>query len=262
MRDTQAELSRANALISDHVRNLEKLVEKRTSDLRETVQQLETFSYSIVHDMRAPLRSMRSFASFLETEYADKIDEHGRNYLQRIMASALRMDALITDVLTYSRIGAGETTLIRVNLDELVTEIVGQYPQFQEAHDKIHIERPLPIVRGNPALLTQVISNLLGNALKFVPVGRTPRVTVRAETRSPRIRLWIEDNGIGIAEEHRDKIFGLFQRLHRPDEYAGTGVGLAVVKRAAERMGGSAGVDSDPGIGSRFWIELENAQAS
>jgi len=252
-------LREAHELLNSRAKHLENLVERRTAELRETVQQLETFSYSIVHDMRAPLRSMRSFAAFLETEYHDKFDETGRSYLQRIMSSALRMDALITDVLTYSRITTGETSLTTVDLDKLVTEIVEQYPQFQEVPGAIHVEHPLPRVRGNRALLTQVISNLLGNAVKFVPRDKEPRSIVRAETRDDKIRLWVEDNGIGIASEHREKIFGLFQRLHRPDEYAGTGVGLAIVKKAVERMGGTVGVESEPGHGSRFWIELPAA---
>jgi PAS domain S-box-containing protein len=275
-------LRQANELIASRASQLEKLVEERTADLRntnealvvslalqdkltadlrETVQQLETFSYSIVHDMRAPLRSMRSFAAFLEAEYRDKLDDTGRNYLQRIMGSAIRMDALITDVLTYSRITSADTPLARVNLDKLVTEIVENYPQFQEKAGAIHIDHPLPAVRGNPALLTQIISNLLGNALKFVPPDRAARVTVRADNGAGKVRLWIEDNGIGIAPEYQEQIFGLFKRLHRPDEYPGTGVGLAIVRKAAARMGGKVGLESKSGVGSRFWLELDSPSA-
>jgi PAS domain S-box-containing protein len=252
-------LREAHELLGDRAKQLENLVEKRTADLRDTVQQLEIFSYSIVHDMRAPLRSMTSFASILESEYHDKLDETGRNYLDRIVKSATRLDALITDVLTYSRLSTAETPLIRVDLDKLVTEIVENYPQFQEKAELIHIQHPLPAACGNAALLTQIVSNLLGNALKFVPPGRTPRAVVGAENGLGKVRLWIEDNGIGIPSEQRERIFGLFQRLHRPDEFAGTGVGLAIVKKAAERMGGKVGVESAPGTGSRFWVELEAA---
>jgi PAS domain S-box-containing protein len=271
-------LREANELIATRAGQLEKTVQERTAelrkinqelvaslarqdkltnDLRETVQQLETFSYSIVHDMRAPLRSMRSFAEFLESEYRDKLDDTGRSYLHRIMGSAARMDALITDVLTYSRITSGETPISRVNMDKLVTEVVENYPQFQEAAGAIHIEHPLPVVCGNPALLTQIVSNLLGNALKFVPPDRAARVTVRGENGADKVRLWFEDNGIGIAPAHQQKIFELFQRLHRPDEYPGTGVGLAIVRKAAARMGGKVGLESESGAGSRFWVELD-----
>lgn len=240
--------------------NLERIVAERTAQLRDTVQQLETFSYSIVHDMRAPLRSMRSFAGIIEADYGDKLDDLGRQYLARIMTSASRLDALITDVLSYSRVSVNQTPLQRVELDRLVPEVLAEYPQFQEAAQRIHVEHPLPAVQGNGALLTQVVSNLIGNALKFVPADREPRVVVRAELReNQRVRLWIEDNGIGIAPEHREQIFGLFHRLHGPDEYAGTGVGLAIVKKAVERMGGAVGVESELNQGSRFWMELNAA---
>jgi PAS domain S-box-containing protein len=252
----EKELAEAHALLADRARQLEKLVEKRTADLQETVQQLETFSYSIVHDMRAPLRSMRSFASILESDYRDKLDGTGHNYLGRIIASASRLDALITDVLSYSRVAMSPAQLQPVNLDRLLNEIVEQYPQFQEAASAIHVERPLPTVLGNDALLTQVFSNLLGNALKFVPPGQAPRVVVRAEETDGQARIWVEDNGIGIPAEHRGKLFGLFQRLQPPDKYGGTGVGLAIVRKAVERMGGGVGVESEPGRGSRFWFEM------
>jgi PAS domain S-box-containing protein len=243
---------------------LERIVAERTAQLRDTVQQLETFSYSIVHDMRAPLRSMRSFAGVLRQEYGEKLDETGLDYLGRIMSSASRLDALITDVLSYSRVSMNEADLQRVNLDTLVRDLVEQYPQFQEAAAHIHVQQPLPLVLGNAALLTQVFSNLMGNALKFVPAGREPSVTVRADAVNGgnRVRVWVEDNGIGIPAEQKEKIFGLFQRLHRPDEFAGTGVGLAIVKKALERMGGTVGVESEKGAGSRFWFELNAMPAS
>lgn len=253
----ERELRQAHELLASHAKHLERLVEQRTAELRDTVQQLETFSYSIVHDMRAPLRSMRSFAQILESDHGGQLDETGRNYLQRIKDSASRMDVLITDVLTYSRIAMKPTDMARVNLDKLISGIVEQYPQFHEAAANLQIEHPLPVVLGNSALLTQVFSNLLGNALKFVPPDRVPRVIVRAEEVGARARIWVEDNGIGVAREYWEKIFGLFQRLHGPTEFSGTGVGLAIVKKAIERMGGSVGLESEPGQGSRFWVELE-----
>lgn len=255
---SREKLQEANARLRDQAHQLEEIVAQRTAALRDSVQQLETFSYSIVHDMRAPLRSMRSFASFLEQEYHDKLDEQARDYLTRIVSSSSRLDALITDVLKYSSITMSPAELARVNLDKLASDIIEQYPQFQEAAARIHIEHPLPPVLGNTALLTQVLSNLIGNALKFVPPEREPRVTIRAENGGGHVRLWVEDNGIGIEPQYQQKIFGLFQRLHRPDQFSGTGVGLAIVQKAAERMSGKAGVESEPGQGSRFWVELSS----
>jgi signal transduction histidine kinase len=256
---SRADLAAANAELASRARQLDQIVEERTAELRETIQQLETFSYSIVHDMRAPLRSMRSFAGFLHSDYTDRLDANARDYLRRIMDSSARMDALITDVLNYSRVSRGSTDLAPVDLDRLVPEIIEQYPNLQEKAGSIRVARPLPKVSGNTALLTQVFSNLLGNALKFVPEGRTPQVDVCAETNHENVRIWVADNGIGVPPDQHERIFGLFQRLHRPEEYAGTGVGLAIVKRAVEKMNGRAGVESGTGNGSRFWIELRLA---
>jgi PAS domain S-box-containing protein len=260
LRVSRAELASANEQLASRAQQLDALVEERTAELRETIQQLETFSYSIVHDMRAPLRSMRSFAGFLLDDHAAHLDPTAVDYLRRIMESSARMDALITDVLAYSRVSRSRSDLTTVNLDLLLPEIIEQYPNLQEKSQWIRLRRPLPKVAGNTALLTQVFSNLLSNALKFVTDGREPQVKVFAETHPDRVRLWVEDNGIGVPPDQRERIFGLFQRLHRPIEYAGTGVGLAIVKRAMERMGGNAGVESECGIGSRFWIDLLPAE--
>jgi PAS domain S-box-containing protein len=255
-----SDLVKAREVLARRGEELELIVAERTTQLRDTVQQLETFSYSVVHDMRAPLRSVRSFANVLSEEYGANLDEKARSYLHRIKVSVERMDALITDVLTYSRVTSTEASLTPVDLDTLVHEIAEQYPQFQESPGSVHIHSPLPVVQGNRALLTQCISNLMGNALKFVPRDRKPHVIIRAESRQARVRLWFEDNGIGIEPEYRNRIFGLFQRLHRADQYPGTGVGLAIVQKAVERMRGAVGFESQPQQGSRFWIELPAPQ--
>ena len=251
-----SDLVQARELLARRGEELERTVKERTTQLREIVQQLETFSYSVVHDMRAPLRSVRSFANILDEEYSAQLDDKARGYLHRIQGSVERMDSLITDVLTYSRVTSTEAVLTRVDVDRLTHEIVEQYPQFQEFTGSVTIHSPLPSVLGNRALLTQCFSNLLGNAIKFIPSGRKPEVLIRAEAKGSTVRLWVEDNGIGIRSEYHERIFGLFQRLHRADQYPGTGVGLAIVQKAAERMRGSVGFESEFGRGSRFWIEL------
>ncbi len=126
---------------------------------------------------------------------------------------------------------------------------------------KISVQEPLPTVLGNETTLAQVVANLLANAVEFIPAGRGPEVRMRAEQRDGHVRLWVEDNGIGIAPEYHERTFRLFERLHRPEEYPGTGIGLAIVRKAVERMGGGVGVESAPGQGSRFWIELRLAEA-
>lgn len=252
----------AHVLLADKAKHLESLVEKRTAELRELVGELEAFSYSMAHDMRAPLRGMQGFAEILETEYAAKLDATGRDYLSRIVAAASRLDHLTQDVLQYSKMVRGELPLGPVNLDALVRDIIRTYPNFDAAHVSITIEGVLPTVIGNIASLTQALSNLLGNAVKFVEAGVDPKIRVWAEEAaepSGSVRLWIQDNGIGIAKEAQKRIFQMFQQLNRPERYEGTGMGLAIVRKAIERMGGTVGVESEPGKGSAFWIQLKRA---
>lgn len=236
---------------------LEQLVEERTAKLRETVGELEAFSYSIAHDMRAPLRAMQGFSQLLQEEYGEQIGQ-GKDYLRRIAASASRLDALIQDVLNYSKIVRAELLLTPVNTEELMLEILESYPNLQTPNVDIELISPIPAVLANPAALTQVFSNLLGNAVKFVEHGRKPKVRVWAEPASNGfIRIWFEDNGIGIPKEAQDRIFVMFQRLNPPGEYEGTGIGLTIVRKAVERMGGKVGLESGPERGTRFWIELK-----
>jgi signal transduction histidine kinase len=235
---------------------LERTVERRTAELRETIQQLETFSYSVVHDMRAPLRAMNSYAEMLKTEFAEKLDGDGPEYLQRIMSGAQRLDRLIQDVLQYSRIGRDELPMESLNLGRLLHDIIHQYPDFTAQKERIQIDTSCDTqVHANVAALTQVISNLLTNALKFMPAGRMPDVRVSGAPRGDSVRITVHDNGIGIAREYHAVIFGVFRRLHN-GEYPGSGIGLSIVKKAVERMNGSLGLDSDVGRGSSFWVEL------
>lgn len=248
----QEELRRQNE-------SLEEVVSERTAKLREALAELEGYSYSIAHDMRAPLRGMQGFAKLLVEDYAHELSPEARQYLGRITNSAERLDRLIQDVLNYSRIVSGELQLERVEPASLLEDIIESYPHLQKAKRNITIEKPLLAVMANRAALTQVFSNLLGNAIKFVAQEVEPRVVVRSESLGSKVRFWVEDNGIGIEPNARKRIFQLFQRLHRPELYEGTGLGLAIVRKSAERMGGAVGVESEAGVGSRFWIELPGA---
>jgi signal transduction histidine kinase len=147
-----------------------------------------------------------------------------------------------------------------LNTEKLLREIIESYPNLQRPDIRIEIARPLPVVRANPAALTQVFSNLLGNAVKFVSPDIPPRIKIHAEPATAddgRVRFWFEDNGIGIEPGSAERIFQMFQRLNRAELFEGTGVGLAIVRKAVERMGGSVGVESEAGHGSRFWVELK-----
>ena len=244
--------------LANHAGELERVVAERTGELRETVGDLEAFSYSVAHDMRAPLRAMQSFAQFLVDEYTSKLDEQGVDYLDRIMRSAVRLDHLIKDVLSYTRILHSKPPMERVDLDRLVRDIAEAFADGQAIKPEIQIQGTLPNVVANQALLAQCVSNLLTNAAKFVSPGTTPHVEVSAEAiENASIRVCFKDNGIGIAPENYHRIFRLFERIHPATEYEGTGIGLTIVRKAVERMGAEFGFESVLGKGSHFWIQLE-----
>jgi len=257
----EKELESAKNKISRHAVELTETVAQRTAQLRETIGELEAFSYSISHDMRAPLRAMRGFAEILVAEHSTQLDAQGNEYLGRISAAAGRMDTLIQDVLNYTRVLRSEVKVEPVDLDAVVRGIIRTYPQLQGGDVEIEIEGRLPKVMGGEASLAQCVSNLLTNAVKFVAPGTKPRVKVRAEAIDEDIRLWVEDNGVGIAREDQGRIFKMFERVDRAAIYDGTGMGLTIVHRAVERMGGQRGVESKAGRGSKFWIELPKAPA-
>lgn len=252
-RDTESVLT-SYTDITDRKRKeaaLKETVRERT----EMVTALESLSYTITHDLRAPIRAIKGFSDALMEEVP--LDETGKEFAQRIHEAAERMGQLVDDLLKYSRLSHGAVPIGVVNLKTEVGKILAELEkEIQKAGAEIQVREPLPMVYGNETLIAQVVSNLLGNALKFVPPGVTPKILVRAEIRDSKVRLWVEDNGIGIAQEFQEKIFGVFQRLHTTDEFPGTGVGLAIIKRAVERMGGSVGVESELNQGSKFWIEL------
>ena len=252
LRAAKEDLARVNE-------RLEEKVSERTAQLAETMTELESWSYSIAHDMRAPLRTMTGFSRMILEEYASVLEQPARGYLERITTASSRLDQYITDLLDYSRIVRGDLPLKTVDTAELLAEILATYPNLQPPNCEIEVRNPIAPVLANTAALTQVISNLLENATKFVAVGTAPRVTICCEEKPGWVRLWFEDNGIGIDERAQDKIFGIFQCLHPTGAYAGTGIGLAIVRRAVERMGGRVGVESQPGQGSRFWVELRSA---
>lgn len=260
LKETERALDVARAQLQAHAMELEARVARRTSRLQETVADLEHFSYAITHDMRAPLRAMQGFANLLEEDFGEALPAEARNHLRRITAAAKRLDRLITDALDYGKAMRERPALEPVDLAGLIPELIDTYPNLQPFRADIIIAGQLPVVRGNTAGLTQCFANLLGNAVQYAKPGRRPHIRLWAQPlpgQRGRIRVCVEDDGVGIARESLERVFGLFQRA--TTEPSGTGIGLAIVRKVVERMGGKAGVESVEGQGSRFWVDLQRA---
>jgi signal transduction histidine kinase len=252
--ETQQRMERDQKRANEQTSFLERRVRERTARLRETVTELERSSHTISHNLRAPVRAVLAFTDFLMTDFGKKLGATGRDYVDRIKVAAQRMDALIEDVLAYTQVSGATFHVTAVDLDTLVEAVV---PEYRGPGAEIQISHPLGKVRANESFVTLAVSNLIDNAVKFVQPGTKPEVEVWSESENGKVRLVIHDHGIGVPVESGDKIFRTFERAH--EGYPGTGIGLALVKRAVERMEGSVGFDSKAGEGSSFWVELPKA---
>jgi len=251
------EMVQARETVAERRRELERLVSERTASLREAVEQMEEFSYSVSHDLRAPLRSMQGYAEVVLEEYAENIDPQGQEYLRRIVNAAIRMDRLTIDVLTYSKLARTPVELKPVALDRLVDDCIQHHRPFSTGAARIEVAHPLGEILGHEPLLMQAVSNLIGNALKFVAPGTLPEIRVYTESQpDQKLRLCVKDNGIGVPQEFQRRIWGMFERVHPTGGFEGTGIGLAIVRKAIERMGGTVGLESNGQTGSVFWIQL------
>ena len=251
-------LEQAQAELQAHAENLEKEVAERTAQLQESNAELEAFSFSLSHDLRAPLRAIRGFTAAVLEDRRGDLGESAAD-LERVVNSAKRMDRLIQDVLAFSRVSRRELATKTLDVERLILIITNERPDLQSPRAEIQIPERLPLIRGDEASLSQCVANLLDNAVKFVQPGVVPRVVIRSEPAGERVRLWFEDNGIGIDESQQSSIFDMFRRAHAGGQYEGSGIGLTIVRKAVERMGGAVGVQAQPGKGSRFWLELPRA---
>jgi PAS domain S-box-containing protein len=249
-------LKLAQAKLSKDARDLEHEVAERTAALQESVDSLEQFCYTIAHDLRAPLRTMHGFSSALLEDFSKSLNDTGRDYARRIVSAATRMDDQIRALLAYGRLNSAEMPLVATDPGAMLEQLL-HTDECRQA--RIDVQQPLPKVRANPTALKQVLENLLGNALKFVRPGTTPEVRISAQRQGEWVRLSIEDNGIGIDPKYHQRIFRVFERVSG-NSVPGTGIGLAIVQKGVERMGGRVGVDSTPGKGSRFWVDLRHAE--
>lgn len=257
--EAEAALHRAQAELIDHARQLSGLVAERTAELTAINKQLEAFVYSIAHDLRAPLRSMQGFATLLVEQERGFLDPTSKDCAERINKSAKFMDALLIDLLAFSRISQQNIELVPVSLETAVAAVLARLQtDIEEKKATVEIAATGPSVMAHEQTLTQVLFNLMSNALKFSAASVAPAVRLRTEEKEGMIRVWVEDNGPGIAAAHQEQIFRLFTRLDG-EKHTGTGVGLAIVQKGVERMGRRAGVESAPGKGSRFWFELKKS---
>lgn len=284
--DTNQELQKTKAQLSDYSQLLERRVTERTMQLQETVSELETFSYTLAHDLKAPLRGMTGYCHILLADFASALPPDGKMIAHRLLRNSQRMESLIRDLLAFSRISQDEVVLSSIEILPLLNDLLNlRIPAVRNA---IKIKTPLHCVRAHQMLLQQVLSNLIDNAIKFVEPHTEPQITIFSEvvahispsTRlrplvfsslesasednlsasdpgfKTRVRVWVCDQGIGIAPGTHQKIFGVFERGASGSNYDGNGMGLAIVARAIQRMGGTCGVESGNDKGSNFWIEL------
>jgi PAS domain S-box-containing protein len=258
----------AAAEIQALTEGLEAKVAERTTQLEASVRQLQTvnreleaFTYSASHDLRTPLRGIEGFSTLLLDEHADQLDDQGREYLRRIQRATLHMSQLVNDLLAYSRLQHLTDRIESMALAACVREVTVPFrDELESRQGRLELQMPEDLrVKADPKGLAIVLRNLVDNALKFTPAGEAPRIRVEAVPQGDRVLLSISDQGIGFDMKHHDRIFGMFQRLHRQDQIPGTGIGLALVHKAVERMGGRIRADSRPGHGARFEIELPGA---
>lgn len=235
---------------------LEQRVVERTTQLEVANRELEAFAYTIAHDLKAPLRALEGFARALEGDYADRLDVTGERHLAMIRASALRMNLLIDDLLRYARLERRDMNLARVTLRPLLERVCEELEEpIRRGRLSVRMELGVDEVQAEREGLREALVNLVGNAVKFSrPEGGT--ITIGSRAADDSVILSVADTGIGFDMKYHDRIFGIFERLHRPGDYPGTGVGLAIVRKIADRHGGRVWADSAPGKGSAFHLAL------
>ncbi len=251
------ERKRTEAELENYRNHLEELVKARTAELEAVNRELEAFSYSVSHDLRAPLRAMDGFSQALLEDYRDRLDDQGKNYLERVRNASQRMGHLIDDLLKLSRITRAEMRVEEVDLSALAEEIVDELRRGQPERSVTVTIEPALKVRGDPRLLRVLLTNLLGNAWKFTGKAADARIEFRQERTDGQIVYCIRDNGAGFDQQYAGKLFGAFQRLHATTEFEGTGIGLATSQRIVHRHGGRIWAEGEVGRGATFRFRLE-----
>jgi light-regulated signal transduction histidine kinase (bacteriophytochrome) len=232
---------------------------KLNAVLQQSNEELERFAYICSHDMQEPVRMMNSYAGLLAEQSAGLLDEKSAKFLRFIIGNAQRMQKMIQDILTFSRVGREEVQVERVSCNQIVREVLAEFETVMAEKKARATFGDLPILAVSPTLMRVLFQNLIGNALKFQDGSRAPEVHIEAVHRDSSWRFSVRDNGIGIDPAFHNKIFTIFQRLHRKEDYPGTGIGLSTCRKFVQLCGGDIGFESAPGQGSTFFFTLPEA---
>jgi len=244
--------------VKAHADELEDKVRSRTAALEAANGELESFSYSVSHDLRAPLRAIDGYARMLDEDYAGRLDAEAQRLIGVVRSSAMRMGRLIDELLAFSRLGRQEPARTRVDMAALACEVADEVRAGRSATLELG---ELPPASADASLVRQVWTNLIGNAFKYSAKSASPRVEIGGREEGTELHYWVRDNGVGFDMRYADKLFGVFQRLHRAEEFEGTGVGLAIVQRVVARHGGRVWAESSPGAGACFHFSLPKDRA-
>ena len=241
----------------DEIRQLNQELSKRAADLEATNKELESFAYSVSHDLRAPLRHMVGYSELLQRQASSVLDEKSQRFIRTILDSAKRMGNLIDDLLAFSRIGRAETRKTQVDLGQLVKEVVAEIREDTKSRDITWKIDALPVCYGDRSMLRLVVVNLVSNAVKFTRMRAPAEIEIGcAAANNKDVELFVKDNGAGFDMQYVSKLFGVFQRLHLPEQFEGTGIGLATVQRIIHRHGGTVRAEGAVDQGATFYVSL------
>jgi len=245
----------------DEIRKLNQELSQRAAELEATNEELESFAYSVSHDLRAPLRHMAGYSELLQRQASSALDEKSQRFIRTILDSAKRMGNLIDDLLAFSRIGRAETRKTAVDLEHLVQEVVAEIGQDTKDRDIAWKIGALPVCYGDRSMLKLVVTNLVSNAVKFTRMRRPAEIEIGCVDRNEKeVEVFVRDNGAGFDMQYINKLFGVFQRLHLPEQFEGTGIGLATVQRIVHRHGGKVRGEGTVDQGATFYFSLPKAQ--
>jgi signal transduction histidine kinase len=252
----------AQAELRDYSKGLEKKVVERTRELETRAKDLETFAYTVSHDLKAPLRGIQTYSQFLVDEYATKLDETGRRYAENVGKAAATMKQFIDDLLEYSRLERREAELAPVDVRGLVDSILSErQAEIEQRKIAVNVDIPLPAVVADRAMLRQALANLLDNAIKYSRDATPPRIVVRGAEENGQVVISVNDNGCGFDMKEHERLFQIFQRLHTAEEFEGTGIGLSTVRRAIEKQGGRVWAESAVRKGATFTFVIPKREA-